>query len=206
MKLDLALEQISEIHSHLERSEVYRGYRSLPIGLTGMCALGAAVLQVRFLRPAAPLDFVLFWVAVAGLCGGICTCGVLYHVLYREDAVTRSRTIRVVGQFLPSFVAGLAVTLSLVKLTGDYIFLLPGLWATFFGLGVFASRPYLPRAIGWVALYYLGAGAILLWISEVGATPSPSGMAVTFGVGQIAAALVLYWNIERKDHGEETLV
>ena len=206
MKLDLALEQISEIHSYLERSEVYREYRSLPIGLTGLCALVAAVLHVRFFPPAAPLDFVLFWVGVAGLCGGICACGVIYHVLYREDAVARSRTGRVVGQFLPSFVAGLAVTVSLVTLTGDRISLLPGLWAIVFGLGVFASRPYLLRAIEWVALYYLAAGSILLWISEPEAIPSPWGMAVAFGVGQTSAALVLYWNIERKDDGDEKLV
>ena len=206
MKLDLALRQISEIHGHLERSEVYRGYRSLPVGLTGIFALGAAALQVRLFPPAAPIDFVWFWVGVAGVCGGIGACGVVYHVLYRGDAIARCRTIRVVGQFLPSLVAGFAATMILVQGNGDHISVLPGLWAMIFGLGVFASRPYLPRAIGWVGVYYLGTGLILLQISEAGGIPTPSVMAVTFGIGQIATALILYWNIERHDHGEEELV
>ena len=206
MKLDLALQQISEIHGHLDRSEVYRGYRSLPVGLTGVCALVAAALQARFFQPTTPLEFVWFWVGVAVVCGGIGAWGVLYHVLYRGDSVARRRTSRVVGQFLPSLAAGFVVTLGLTQGTGDHIALLPGLWAITFGLGAFASRPYLPRVIGWVALYYVGAGAVLLQIGGGGGIPSPAGMAVTFGIGQIATALILYWNIERLDYDEEALV
>lgn len=71
MKLELALRQICEIYSHLERSEVYRGYRSLPVGLTGVCALIAAALQLRLFPPATPLDFVWFWVGVVVVCGRI---------------------------------------------------------------------------------------------------------------------------------------
>ena len=44
MKLELALRQIAEIHRHLDRREMYRGYRSLPVGLTGVYALVAAAL------------------------------------------------------------------------------------------------------------------------------------------------------------------
>ncbi len=65
-------------------------------------------------------------------------------MLYRGDAVAPRRTIRVVGHFLPCLAAGFAVTLSLVWGTGEHISRLPGLWAMLFGLGVFASRPYLP--------------------------------------------------------------
>ena len=75
--------------------------------------------------------------------------------------------------------------------------LLPGLWAICFGIGIFASRPYLPRASGWVALLYYAAGVALLWIAR---GPEPlRGWWVggTFGAGQLMAALVLYWNLER---------
>ena len=203
MKLDLALRQISEIHGHLERSEVYRGYRSVPVGVTGLCALVAAAVQIRLFPPTTPLDFVWFWVGVAGLCAGIWAWGVLHHVLYLGDAVTRRRTIRVVGQFVPSLVVGFAVTMILARGGGEHISLLPGLWAMIFGLGVFASRPNLPRAIGWVALFYLVAGSLLLQVSEAGGIPSAWGMAVTFGGGQLATAVILYWNIERQDDDED---
>ena len=128
------------------------------------------------------------------------------HALRREDSVARLRTRLVVGQFLPGLVAGCAVTLSIVLGTVEHISLLPGLWAVMFGLGVFASRPYLPRAIGWVALFHLGAGAVLLQMSGGGETPSPSSMAATFGIGKVATALILYWHIERQDYDEEELV
>ena len=49
---------------------------------------------------------------------------------------------------------------------------------------------------GWVALFYYVAGVALLWIAR---GPEPlHGWWVggTFGVGQLLAALVLYWNLE----------
>ena len=84
--------------------------------------------------------------------------------------------------------------------------LLPGLWAICFGIGTFASRPYLPRASGWVALFYYAAGFTLLWIAR---GPEPlTGWWVggTFGVGQLLAALValVESRTDVTDHGEET--
>jgi hypothetical protein len=78
--------------------------------------------------------------------------------------------------------------------------LLPGLWAVLFGLGVFASRPYLPRATGWVALFYLAAGGLLLWAADrPGVALNGWGVGGVFGVGQLATALVLHRNVERHD-------
>ena len=65
---------------------------------------------------------------------------------------------------------------------------LPGLWATTFALGIWSGRPYLPKAVGLVALFYLLAGTWLLVISD-GAVPSPWGMGLTFGIGQAARRL-----------------
>ena len=75
--------------------------------------------------------------------------------------------------------------------------LLPGLWAMLFGVAAFGARPYLPRATGWVALYYMTAGAWLLWHAG-GAPPSAWAVGGTFGAGQLASAAVLYWNLERR--------
>ena len=75
--------------------------------------------------------------------------------------------------------------------------LLPGLWAICFGIGIFASRPYLPRASGWVALFYYAAGVALLWRAN-GTTPLHAWwVGGTFGIGQLLAAFVLFWNLER---------
>ena len=69
-----------------------------------------------------------------------------------------------------------------------------------FGLAIFSARPYLPRASGWVALWYLGAGLFWLAVPPVDPLRFDWVVAGTFGAGQLAAALVLFWDVERVDH------
>ena len=64
---------------------------------------------------------------------------------------------------------------------------------------IFAARPYLPRASGWVALYYWAAGLALLWRADGVDALSPWTVGGTFGIGQLLAALVLYLSLERPD-------
>lgn len=199
MELERALHQIAEIHGHLARSEVYRGYRSLPLALSGFIALAAAGLQETVLVPETDVAFVSYWVVIAAICGALSSSEVIYHYLFRDDAFRRRKTRRVTGQFLPSLIGGGALTVCLVKSGPSAVSLIPGLWAILFGMGIFASRPYLPRAIGWVGLFYLIAGNLLLLLSGGGGL-NPWGMGVTFGTGQLLTALVLYWNIERREH------
>jgi glutathione S-transferase len=75
--------------------------------------------------------------------------------------------------------------------------LLPGLWPVFAGVSVFASRVHFPRMAGLVGIFYCAAGiAILGWLDARSAL-HPWVMGLTFTVGQAAAALVFYWNLER---------
>jgi hypothetical protein len=76
---------------------------------------------------------------------------------------------------------------------------LPGVWAICFGLGTFASRPYLPRASDLVALYYFAAGTALLWTVKMDAPLDGWSVGGTFGLGQLLAAAVLYWEFERRN-------
>ena len=52
-----------------------------------------------------------------------------------------------------------------------------------------------------MALFYLAAGAVLFLCAADGSSLSPWGMGAAFGVGQLLAAVVLYWNLERPDGG-----
>jgi len=54
-----------------------------------------------------------------------------------------------------------------------------------------------PRASGFVALYYWTAGLVLLWMPMDLAHLSPWSVGGTFGAGQLLGAAVLYWNLER---------
>jgi len=198
MKVTDALDQIATIHEHLAKGEVYNGYRPAPVAISGVYGLLAAVLQAQFVAGDDPPSFVRYWLVVAvisALVGGSVT---IFNYLLRDDDFSRRRTRMVVAQFMPCLAAGGAVTTGLFLAGPGLIRFLPGLWAVLFSLGIFSSRPYLPRTAGWVALFYLGAGfGLLCWAPEA-MSMAGWGVGVTFGIGQFATALVLYRNLERE--------
>lgn len=200
MRVDVtrALDQIAAIHEQIAKGEVYRGYRSLPVAGSGVIGLIAAWLQPAGLGASDPIGFVLYWTAIGIAAAFVGSSEIIYTYIVHEDAADRRKTRQVVGQFLPSVVGGAAIAVCFTHLSGTLVPLLPGLWAFCFGLGTFASRPYLPRASGWIALFYYAAGFVLLW--NAGGPEPVSGWWVggTFGVGQLLAAVVLWWNLERK--------
>jgi uncharacterized membrane protein HdeD (DUF308 family) len=198
MDLSRALGQLADIHQQIAKAEVYRGYRSLPIAASGLMGFAAAWAQTPGLGASDPIGFVVYWAAIAACAGFVGASEIIYNYVVHDDRITRRRTRQVVGQFLPSLLAGAAITASFVHLSAALVPLLPGLWAICFGIGTFASRPYLPRASGWIALFYYAAGVALLWLAH---GPEPlRGWWVggTFGTGQLLAAIVLYWNLERE--------
>ncbi len=191
-----AINRIEEIHEHLDRGEVYRGYRSIPVALTGAVALAGAGTQPLFVDPSTPLEYVVFWAVVASVSLAIAAIGIVTRY-FEGSPHMRRQARRVLGQFLPCIAAGTLVTIGVGRAAVECIPVLPGIWSAIFALGVFASRPYLPRATGWVALFYLISSVALLALAPSGQSLAPWTMGVTFGVGQLAAATVLYWKIER---------
>jgi hypothetical protein len=103
-----------------------------------------------------------------------------------------------VEQFLPCLVVGALITVAIAVVAPETAWMLPGLWALVFGLGVFASARLFPRPVVWVAAYYLLAGTACLASGKRFETLSPWMMAATFGVGQLLAAAIVYRCVERK--------
>ena len=199
--VDQAMERISQIHEHLAKGELYRGFRPLPVGVTALLGLAAAACQSAVIAPGDLKRFPWYWAGVAAVCGAAGTADILHAYLTREDRFARRRTHQVLGQIVPALLAGLAVTLAMVRIPA-WIPLLPGLWVILFGLGVFAARPYAPRATGWVALGYLVAGAWMLFATTPDTAAMGWRLGAVFAVGQTALALVLYLNLERANHDE----
>ena len=111
-------------------------------------------------------------------------------------ALARRTTIIAVEQFVPSLVAGGLLTLVIVKRASDSAWVLPGLWAILFSLGIFASCQLLPRAVSIAGAWYLSQ-EYLLWRGAKGIPLSPWIMGITFGLGQLLAAVVLHFTLER---------
>jgi hypothetical protein len=208
MRVNEALGQIAEIHDHLARGEQYRGFHPIEVAASGLVGLCAAYAQPWILLFAgglwsdpSPRAFAAYWLVVAAFAGGVGVAPAIANYIHREDEFDRRRTRRLAGQFLPCVAAGLCVTLAVIRGGWDVDHLLPGIWILLFSLGVFAARPFLPRSIGWVGLFYLVAGALLLALARPVLDLDNLGWAVggTFAIGQAATAFVLYRNQERDD-------
>lgn len=198
MNVERALDQITEIHAHLRKSEVYRGFHSYPVALSGVSALGAAWAQGPLGWATVPHDYVLYWVALAvanvAMIGGV----MAWRYWRLETPSEQRRTRLVVGQFAPTLGAGIVVTAAMFGAAPEWLALMPGLWAMIFSLGLFATRLSLPHGVGWTALFYFAAAAVMLLWARGGGRLSPWLMGATFGTGQILSALFLYWNFERR--------
>ena len=135
------------------------------MAVSGLIGLLAAWLSPPGWAHGDPVGFVIYWTAVACVAVSIGVTEIVRNYIVHDDAAARRRTRRVDRQFLPSLLGGAIVTASFVHLSTALVPLLPGIWAICFGIGTFASRPYLPRASGHVALFYYVAGVVLLWIA-----------------------------------------
>jgi hypothetical protein len=118
-----------------------------------------------------------------------------------RSPAARRATWQVVEQFVPCVVAGGLITAVLVRCAPESCWMLPGLWAVLFGLGVFSVGRLLPRAIAWVGVFYVAAGIVSLIAGSDGAALSPWAMGAVFGPGQLASAGILYVTIERSAGG-----
>lgn len=201
MDINEALTQISEIHRHLARSEVFRGYRSATTAFSGIVALCASALHAWVVPHT--LDAYL-WVWLTAATVSLIVVGAEMYVRCRrsQTSVQREMTMIAVEQFVPCLVAGGLLTYAMLHSGGHTLWMLPGLWAVLFGLGVFSSRRVLPRGTFLVGAWYLLSGIIcIVSSSQRQSSPSPWEMALCFGVGQFLAAFILYWNLERH-HGQ----
>lgn len=201
MELHEALSQITEIRRQMARTEVFRGYRALPVAFSGLLALGAAVAQATLLPdPSAFVtSYLLLWIGSAFLSAVAAGSEMTFRMRLTGSALRRELTWLAVEQFVPCLVAGALVTLVLVRFAPDAIWILPGLWQVMFSLGVFASCRLLPKATFGVAVFYLVAGLTCLAFARGSWTLSPWAMGLPFSLGQFYAAIVLHRTLERDD-------
>ncbi|MCP4195446.1 MAG: hypothetical protein GY768_33015 [Planctomycetaceae bacterium] len=199
MELREALSQISDIHQQMARAEVFRGYRSATVGISGGLGLLAACFQSRWVPfPERDLaNYLALWLSVALVSAAVGLMEMCLRAYRAGPGLAREMTRLAVGQFMPAIVVGGLLTGCIYQSAPEVGWMLPGLWAFIFGLGVFASYRLLPGQAFWVGLYYVACGCgCLLWGQGEFAF-SPWLMAVSFGGGQLIAAFILYWTLER---------
>lgn len=198
MELSEALRQVADIRRQMARAEVFRGYRAPTVGASGVLGLAAAAVQPTLVPdPGHDLrGYLALWVGVAAVGLG----GAAVEVARRAGAgLAREKALAAAEQFLPCCVVGALLTLGIARGAPEVAWMLPGLWALVFSLGVFASRRLLPRPVAWVGAHYAACGFALLARGQAADALAPWPMAVAFGGGQLLAAATLYWTLERDD-------
>lgn len=201
MDLREALDSIAVIRRRMAETEVFRGYRSLPVAFSAVVALGAGFLQPTLLpQPDQNVPgYVALWSVVALISIAAAALAMFLRDRVAGVSGTREVTWLAVNQFAPCLLAAAAVTGVIVRLAPEAGWLLPGLWQVFFSQGVFASCRLLPRPAFAVAIFYFVAGVATLVLARGPDGLSPCAMAIPFGLGQLLAAAVLFWTLERTD-------
>jgi hypothetical protein len=197
VQLREALLQIAEIRQQMARSQVFRGYRSITTAITGVIALLAALVQMLLVPDPRHhvTSYLIIWGAAAVVSILVVACELILWCRRGASAMQNEITLLAVEQFIPCLVAGALATLVIARFAFNIVWILPGLWAVLFSLGVFASRRLLPRGAAGVAGFYMLAG---LWLLTRGHDAmGPWCMGITFSVGQFLTAIILYWNLER---------
>jgi hypothetical protein len=193
MELHEALTQISVIRHQLARSERFHGYRAAPAAASGLLACLAGLGQSQWISDAMlQLDhYLILWFCVALISLITCWGDVWWRYRGSRGDLRRETTHLALEQFFPCLVAGGLLTVVIFRFARDVAWMLPGLWAIAFSLGLFASWRLLPAALFAVAFYFLAGGTFALTWAATTRTLSPWTMPLLFGVGQFASAAVL---------------
>lgn len=200
MDLHEAISSLSVIRRQLAETETFRGYRAFPVACSSCLAWLAGMLQPIFVpSPSSePTGYVVLWSVVAFL-AIVCT-GLTMTLRDNFYGASKFRAVTwlAITQFAPCLGSAAFATLVILKYSPEVAWILPGLWQLFFSQGVFAACRLLPRLTISVAMFYLLTGLMALALARGEHALSPWAMAVPFGVGQMIAAAVLYWTVERQ--------
>ena len=121
MELREALTQISEIRQRVAQTEVFRGYRAVPVAFSGVLALATALVQMICLP--YPLEnastYIALWVCAAAISLLATGFELILHHRHERSPLARQLTWLALRQFAPCLAAG---ALALFAIVTDLLF------------------------------------------------------------------------------------
>jgi hypothetical protein len=191
-ELHKALGDISSIRRQMAHSTQFRGYGPATLASTGAIALLAALWQSIWLPdPAAHVTaYLAVWISTAVLSVGLTGVQMYTRTRRMHSGLSDEMLGMAVEQFLPAVVAGILITIVLVRFVPAVFWMLPGLWQVVFSLGIFSSCRFLPRPMIAAGGWYLLAGLVSVSLGD-GRALSPWTMGLAFGAGQLLVAFIL---------------
>ena len=196
-ELHKALGDITSIRRQVARSTEFRGYGPATLAATGGIAILAAAVQAIWLpNPANRIPIYLaIWLSTAILSAGLIAVQTVTRSQRLHSGLADEMIHMAVEQFLPAAGAGVLLTIVLVKYVPSALWMLPGLWQITFSLGVFSSCRFLPRPMTVAGAWYLLTGLTCVSLGD-GRALSPWTMGVSYGVGQLLVAAILFFTAQ----------
>lgn len=191
--LDRALTDISAIREQLAHSTEFRGYAPPTLAATGAFALLVAAGQaIWFPQSSTNMRlFIALWAVTAAVSVVLIAIETVHHSRRAHGGLAPVMLQSALEQLLPAVVAGGLVTLALLELAPQDLWMLPGLWHIFFALGVFPSCRFLPRPTFVVGVWYLACGLVCLALAAPTHANSPWAMGIPYGVGHLLVAAII---------------
>jgi hypothetical protein len=199
--LNKALGEISSIRRQVARSTEFRGYGPATLATTGLFAVIAAGVQGWQVPDAGHhlTAYLAVWVSTATVGAALAGVEVCRRTQRVHSGMSDEMIRMAVEQFLPSFAAGLLITIVVLRAVPTVAWMVPGLWQVIFSLGIFASCRFLPRPMLAAGIWYLLTGLIVIGFGDARAF-SPWSMGVPFGLGQMLVAGILLWSGKKGEH------
>ena len=194
--LERALADIAEVRERLGHVQRFKGYSGIAAMTSGAFALVAGLLQAVLVPGVhtvhqGHLYFALWFACCAA--SVLVNYGTIAH-WYVNDATARDRwqTATVGLSILPALILGAMLSFALLR--ENLFAFLPGVWYGCYGVGLFASRTMVPRAVVPIAAAFLVAGIVLFFVPPLialGWWVLPLG----FGAGQVAIG---FWTMRER--------
>jgi hypothetical protein len=207
MTLDDALDSISNIRSQMAATGVFRGYRCASTLFSAGIAVVTAIIQHLWIPDAVHHvdEYLMLWFGAGTLCLAVVAAGMAIRYRRSDSPLDQALAVTAIQQFLPCLIVGGMATYVIGDVAWGTLWIVPGLWAMFFGMGILASRPLLPAGTTVVGAFYLLCGLVSIEWAGSHEAFSPWAMAIPFGAGQSLAAGILYWKLERNEISLETI-
>jgi hypothetical protein len=191
--LDRALTDISLIREQLAQSSEFHGYAPPTLAATGVFALLVAAAQGLWLPEAATNMrlFISLWVGTAVVCVTVIAVETIRRSRRAHGGLATAMLQSALEQFVPAIVAGGLLTVALLEVAPQTLWMIPALWHIVFSLGVFGSRRFLPRPVFWVGVWYLACGLACLTLAASTHVVSAWAMGIPYGIGQLLVAGIL---------------
>lgn len=192
-QIERALSDIGAIRAQMATSTRFRGYApELLVAVAVLCLLmlGAQTLWSAVLA-ASDLHHVLVWGAVLAVS----------QVLMTVEAVVRTRRLHgamadpllqsALRSHVPFAAAAVILAIGICRFAPDAVWLVPAIWLWLIALAACASQAFLPRRIGWAAVWYglTGTGVLVLAGGEGGLAGWMVGLPLAIGHLLVAWAL-----------------